>query len=584
LLQATTLSELMRDPPWRSPLCRQVMLAVFGMFVLLDVLAAIPIYQNGRAQMFENLRETARGYMTSAIDRRKFPDRETLASVGENLEFATTIRGGVFVDAIGEDVVTFGERPDITWRDATLHGQNWRFRSGARIYDVYLPPETLGISYGVLLRLDATEAHAQHMARLRELLVYGLVMAVGMSMLVGFLIGWLVAVPMQRMQRALYHALHSPDAATDHLVRIKSSTEMGVVGTQMDEFLVAVSSSFEDQRARRAWVFDQAGAALLIYSDDGVLEDANARALTLYGAKTFEELASRDQTKMMRVAGKMRAPEHLFSRGQFEASGDAYVNGRLVPCIISGDTVRGADRMVRCHFVTLTNVTPLVADMRKERQRCELLESELGQARHRVKEYRQLFEACLILMDADAAQPPERKITLMPEEMVNAWYKDNIANMVMERGDMRHTALPPTLGCPQQMRKLFNKALTVVHNRAGDQKDIVIAVTATIKDEAQTEILIRAAKEHEQGPTTLIMPAPDAPILIAGLRRLLPANGGALLRVTDAKDAGLNEVAFLIPLDIETHRRSKEDLKDAPGAPPGDPALGDEPDKAAAQA
>jgi hypothetical protein len=112
----------------------------------------------------------------------------------------------------------------------------------------------------------------------------------------------------------------------------------------------------------------------------------------------------------------------------------------------------------------------------------------------------------------------------------------------------------------------------------------VIAVTAKIQDEAQIEISVRAAKEHEKGATTMIMPSPDAPILIAGLTRLLPVNGGALLRASDAKDARLNELAFCIPLDVETYRRSTEDMTEAPGAPAEGPALADQPDKSAAKA
>jgi PAS domain-containing protein len=558
----------MRDPPWRSRVCRRIALVVFCTVLMMELMLAAWNYQTGRALMFEGLHDTARTYLTSAVDRRRFPDSEALAGVGENLLFATNIRGGVFVDAIGEDVVAFGERPDLTWQMATLRGQTWRYSMSSRLYEVYLPPETLGIPFGVLLQLDAKDVHAAHRAGIKQRLVQGLAVASLIAIVVALLVGWFALAPTQRIRRAIHQANETPSKAADHLVRLKTDTEMDIIGAELDELFQGLTASYDDERAQRATVFDQADVAMLVYSDTGVLVDANQQALTLFEAETFEELAAREQNKMIHVAGYMRSPRRMLTRGRYDVSGDAVVDGKFTPCLISGDTIRRADGTIRGNFILLTNVEPLVKDMRRERQNREQAETQLGLTRHRVNEYRQLFESCLVLLDAKDQKPPEMQVTLMPEELVNAWFKESVANGVMQKGDLRHTALPPTLGCPQQMKRIVQKALTVVHKRAAGQDNAVITVTAEVLDDTDIDITIRAAQGNENGPTTPMVAVSDAPVLIAGISRMLPANGGKLLRVSDESDPVLNELAFRIPLDIETYQANREPggaAADAPG-------------------
>ncbi|MEM8876639.1 MAG: PAS domain-containing protein [Pseudomonadota bacterium] len=552
------MSDLMRDPPWRSPLCRRIALVALCVLVISELSLAVSNYQKGRADMFEGLRDTARAYLTSAIDRRKFPDNETLVDVGENLLFATNIRGGVFVDAIGEDVVPFGQRPKLTWQMATLRGQAWRYDNARRLYEVYLSPETLGIPHGVLLQLNAKNAHASLLENTKQTLMQGVVVALIAVVIMAMAIGWFAIAPIQRIRRALYNANEKPSSAEDHLVGIQMGTEMDLVGAEIDALLRGLTASYDDERAQRAIVFEHTGPAMLIYSDQGKLVDANREALSLFDVETFEELAAREQNKLIHIGGYLRSPQKMFARGRYSVSGDAVVDGTFIPCLISGDTIHRADGTTRGNFIVLTNVEQLVKDMRRERRNRERVEVDLGQARHRMNEYRQLFESCLVLLDAKETQPPKMRITLMPEELVNAWFKENVTNNVMQKGDLRHTALPPTIGCPQQMKKIVNNALTVVHRRSVGQDDVLITVTSAISGDADLDIIIRAVEGHETGPTTMSAEVGDVPLLIAGLSRMLPAGGGRLLRTADPADPSRNELAFRIPLDVDTFRASND--------------------------
>ena len=552
------MSDVMRDPPWRSRVCRRVALVLLSTLLISELVLAVWTYQTGRAAMFEGLRDTARAYLASAIDRRKFPDSETLVDVGENLLFATTIRGGVFVDAIGEDVVTFGQRPKLTWQVATLRGQAWRYDNARRLYEIYLSPETLGIPYGVLLQMNAKTVHAALLERIQQALKKGFTVALIAVAITALAIGWFAVAPTQRIRRALHNANERPSEADDYLVGLATGTEMDLVGTEVDALLRGLTASYDDERAQRATVFEHTGPAILIYSETGKLTDANREALSLFNAETFEELAAREQKRMIHIAGYLRSPQKMFTRGRYSVSGDAVVDGTFIPCLISGDTIRRADGSTRGNFIVLTNVEPLVKDMRLERRNRERIETDLGLARHRMNEYRQLFESCLILLDAKETQPPETRVTLMPEELVNEWFEESVANKVMKKGDLRHTALPPTVGCPQQMRKIIQNALTVVHKRSAGHDDVVIAVTSVMSGDSDFDIIIRAAEGYEAGPTTMSAEAGDLPLLIAGLGRMLPAAGGQLIMTAAEQDSRLNELVFRIPLDVETFRASAD--------------------------
>lgn len=549
-----------------SRLCWQVGMWLFVALMALNAAALLPTYVLHHREMISGLETRTRHLVGAAMDNRGSHDLFDMVQMGDNLMRSTAVRGGVILDGIGSELASFGAMPQLTWKAATLLDQPWVLYRSSGVFDIFMSPESMRLDHGLILSYDANEEAGIVYADLFRQAVTGTVLAAAIAVIAMLLVGRLVVKPVNAIRQSIELALHDPEEAIKRWVPRTVGHELGLLADAAGDLLFVMAASGDEHGGAGEAASDDLPIPAISVSEHGFITSANAAALDLFGVESDVEIAKVIDGGGLRVDGRATSFKALLAEGDFDGSCEIVTASERVPCLISCAGLERHDGTLRGYMMVLVDVSDLVADMRAETERRGEVEQRLRQSEHRIGEYRQLFEACIILLDKTSAESSGSPVTIMPEMLITSWLGEMMRKEGIGQNNLRHNSLPPLIGNTGQLRKIFQLALSAVWARSL-QEDPVLFVQGAILDAENAQFAIREVRASDPKQILHASDSPEAPILIGALSRVAGQCRGGVLRSHGGAKSDLNELVIRLPLDAVTMRTIIEDQapEDLPG-------------------
>ena len=535
-----------------SRLCWQVGMWLFVALMALNAAALLPTYVLHHREMISGLETRTRHLVGAAMDNRGSHDLFDMVQMGDNLMRSTAVRGGVILDGIGSELASFGAMPQLTWKAATLLDQPWVLYRSSGVFDIFMSPESMRLDHGLLLRYDAS---AEHRAILDDLVkqgAFGLFIAFGVALITMLLLGRLVISPLRSITMAIEHSFNDSGAGEGKIsVEGVTGAEMTRLCDAINDLMFIASATAEDGFGGGDSGIEDIPMPMIALSEHGYVTAANADALALFGVDNDVEIAGAIDKGALQIEGHTCTGKQLAEQGAVETTCEVLAGKKRIPCLFSSSEQSRSDGSSRGFTVLLTDVSELVSDMREETERRSELEQKLRAMKLRINDYKQLFDACMILLDSSASDPENGPVSVMSEMLITSWLSEMMGREGVTQNNVRHNSLPPLVGCTSSLRKVFRFALSSVWARSL-QEVPVIYVQGSIVDQKSAQFIFREIKESDEQKPLHAADSAEAPVLIAALSRIVAKAKGALIRAHGGKDSDLNELVIRVPLDTET--------------------------------
>ncbi len=531
-----------------SRLARYLAITVYGT-VLAVCLATIVYRYNHTVQVhFTEKQQDVGELFRAAVDDRRFPVIPELIEIGEHLVRIGLAEGGVYVDAIGQDQGRFGQLPDLTWRDAVLTQVSERTSHDRQHLDIYLRPDETEIQYGVILRVDARPVWRAVWSDMRHELAISLVIGLLCAVAISAAVMLMVLRPLRKMTASALAAANDPGMAHRMLTGIRQNDELGSLSGAVDELLLIVSNLFNEELANAIGVINGLPEATLIYRAEGELEHANEAALALFGFDDREDFAA-IEGHFLRLDETPLSVRDAVSEGLNLTEAEVSIGGQWISAHVGGGAVRRLDGSVKRYFITISDLSPIAAQMEKLSEDKEKSDRAYKDQLLRAEELRQMLEACRILMElsGDGKRPAYRTRSIMPDRAVAKWQEQAVASGQMAPDNVRHGFLPPLTSDDLSVERIFKSALNIVRGRSNRTMP-KIAITAKPASDKLCIFTIAEIEAFTVRPRTRTSEREmDTSLYLAILAKLLSRLSG---KVTSAGGhANENLVSFVVPID-----------------------------------
>jgi len=527
--------------------CRRVALIVFATVVVLDAFVAVPVYIGHTNEFIADQASEAKVLFAAAVDTTRYPSIEALTLIGENLVRSTKVAGGIVISGAGEDRAAFGTVPSLTWADARLDGEVTRFDKETGEFDVFISPEHTQLPYGLILRLDVAKDWAHMRQHELQLVVLLLVVAVVLSVLTAVVVANQVVRPLDKVRKAVDFALNAPEETGGLRTGVSRNDEIGELARSVDQLLFLTSTTFTDELAAALAILETSPHGIVTLSEQDHFVSANAAALKLFGERDFDGLLKRDPASLFRFGDETVTGVELAARGRVLGPGEILSDSGDFPCLIAGDTVTRSDDSVLRRFLIFVDMRDLVEQVRNEVRRREAAESEVERLSGDLRLLRRMFDACLVITELDSgATNRSNAVTVQPNMMVDAWKGRLEADGFSVPTKVEHGDLPPILGDPAELRRLFDTALEVVRLRSLS-KDPHISIAGRM-DNGFLDVVVQEI--NDAGAEVAITSDIDMAILFGALGVLCRRQEGALTAMKGADDG--NRLGLQLKVDVKT--------------------------------
>lgn len=517
---------------------------MFVAVIVIQAIFTVPDYIRERSALINSAQSEATGLFLAAIDPTNFPSIEALKDIGGKLIASTDIAGGAVISGAGEIRSIFGQAPELSWVRARLNGETARLFADQGMFDLFLAPEITRIPHGVILRIDVGRQWERIEANLIERAVLAGFIALMVAGLAWIVVGCMVVRPLNAMRATVDMALMVPDQPEGWHVNVHRSDQIGALAHTLNQFLFLASTTINDDLAAAATIIDRLPHGIVVLSEHGHIVSANTAALKLFGESDVGSLAARPSTSLFRFEGD------AVDLSQFSGSGQQFGNGEILdgddkfPCLVGSGQAKRPDGTVLRRFLIFVDMRSLVDDIRAEVKRREDAEADLARLRKDIRRLKRMFDACLVITEFSAGEaPPSRVVTVTPETAIQSW-QDRLAAEEEPITGLSAGGLPPILGDPMEMRRLFDSALEIVRLRSAlDQP--AISVAATVGPGGMATFVVQ--ESDSEGDIASISSKTDVALLIAALAALCTSQDGGLVNSVGENEA--NTVAFRLKVD-----------------------------------
>ena len=521
-------------------------IVVFLTILTLEAIIMVPVFTRLKDNFIEARKLEAISLFQAAVDPTQYPSITKLVEIGDNLVRSTKIAGGTLISGAGEVRANFGEVPELTWMDARLSGNTARLNTEEAIFDLFVAPEDTQIPHGVILRVDVREDWEHVIRQMFDRALLSVFVALALTVVTILVVAREVVQPLARIRETVDEALNTPEKVEGWHTGISRNDEIGALARTVDQLLFLTSATITDELAASVSIIEKSPHGFLIFSEHGHIVSANAAALNLFGEDSFEALLRRDPASLFRFGGE------TVSAAEFAMKGPALGNGEILngaddafPCLVAADSVEGLDGAVLRRFLIFVDMRALVEEVRNEVSRREAAEADAAQLRRELRLLRRMFDACLVLTELNGDDvAPSRAVTVIPNEQVEAW-----AIRLKNEGEpsprkLNIGKLPPILGDPPQMRRMFDTALETVRLRSTlEQPEICVDANLDNADVATFTIKEGPA----DGNGLPITSNTDVALLLAALAALGRHQGSVILNTVGPEEA--NAMSFRLKID-----------------------------------
>ncbi len=501
-----------------------------------------------RAELVDRLQAETRAAVLGAINARTYPSLGDLHETGEHLVRSSDIAGGRFVSGVGAPRGEFGEPPELSWEDARLEGRHWALDPSRRWFDIFIAPEEIGLSYGLLVRVRADRHWQALLRQLAGLAVFGLAAALLVCAVTGLAARRLVSHPLKAIRASVAAGLDAPDQVAGHQSRIPGNDEVGVLSREVDSFLERVSVIMNRDLAAARSVIDRCPYAVLKCAPDGQVEAVNEAALTLFEVRSLDQVPGFDGGPLCLFQGEPTTVAGLLAEGAALGPGEVIRRDVSIPVRVGADTMRGPDGEVLGHFIMLVDVSDMVADMRRQVAFREDAIRRQRRAEGELARLKSQFEACMVILEhQQGVAAPAFPVTIDPASLLADWLDEAVERAEMAPDGIVHDELPPLRGDPGVARKLFRYLIEAVWRRHRDGRP-VIAVEA-VREGDFARLTVRGLADPIRQLTGPLDPDIDVSLQISAVAVLARSQGGELI----ARQAGeaSNAITVTAPLELD---------------------------------
>lgn len=530
----------------QSHICRHAAATIFVSMLAINTVLLMPLYFQVEKEYHLNIQAQAESYLSSIIDAGRLPSIDVLVSMGNKLAGSSDLVGGVFVDSAGETKGVFGQRPKLTWAEMKLNSDGFHtHRDDSEGYhEFFIPGDRVGFNLGTIIRYDGSRLWDLMHARLLTFAILALMGTIGISIVIVVIMAMMVMTPLQRLNKAIARALDAPEHARDYLTGFDTDDEVGATSRSLDRLLTLLSTAHADNILTPAALMERLPNPIVTFDPEEKVINANGAAKKLFGCNVIADFATIDWSSCILVDGEAVEPFELAGNGSFQCGGELQVNGEPVACLIGGNQFIGVDGEFGGVCLIFTVASDLLDDMRREKQqRIELEEATVQLRRHNLS-LKHMMDACVALIVG--GEEKVQRISLHADRYIADWLSAGGAGDT-HIAEVRHKAIPPILGDPQDGRRVFEWALTILAIRS-TATESAVAIDVKVDDEDQVTFTFREPESPSSGDAGIaqIDPYADATILVGALGRLLTRQRGKLIRPGGTRDGNVIEFMFML--------------------------------------
>jgi serine phosphatase RsbU (regulator of sigma subunit) len=243
--------EVLRLPG--SRLSRRIVFWVFFSVILIETLIFIPSYKNREKELLSQLKEVsvARVALIMQMAKQDASDDEVFQHVKQLWDDRLVV-GGTLYKADGEEIGTYGQKPELTADKFKTNGMTFLLNQDGSRYDITCSPDELQRDYLLILRHDSSSVKDRLFAFF--LRIAALVVIISLVVTVGtwLTLRWIVVNPILNLRHDLIRAGEalSNDQKTPEFYSLKAERhdELGEVIEAFRQMYAQISDAITEQK------------------------------------------------------------------------------------------------------------------------------------------------------------------------------------------------------------------------------------------------------------------------------------------------------------------------------------------------
>ncbi len=380
-----------------------ILLSVFISILLTETFVIVGNYALWKRDEIGKLDQEALLMLKANISSTSFLSVQETLEMGRRITGISVVRGGTVYTRMGEQIASFGAPPVLSM----LTFQREHIRRLTSINETYLdifyPPEITGLANPVVLRIDTSGISYLLKQRLLEKGITTLSVAFLSSIVIVFLLSYSVINPILQLRNAVLNAMDHPSATEGLRLSWKRGDEFGEIAKALDMLFLNISiDNHEDLMAVKESL-KQSAFAVLTYDQNWRLTNANEAALNLFGAKTQQDIAERNENYIRHKSDtgiKDLSPRYFIQNENIMRPVNIVTPWGLKRCFMNAIIVRKRANTVSRIVITFVDITQLVRHAEALKKKNIELSGDKADLAHRVHEMRALFQNCLTLLSA----------------------------------------------------------------------------------------------------------------------------------------------------------------------------------------
>lgn len=523
--------------------------------VVAEIIWLVPATIYTRAERMEALRREVGLMLQAAVDHTDFPTIETELSIGQRLMGMSPIEGGIFFNAAGGAVGSFGQVPDTDPANLMFQDRKMLLTGENSMETVFRDSET-GLPHHVLVRLDTTSVNEAVLMHLwRSAVAIAAVFLFAMAVLF-LILHYRVLRPVNRVREATLHALDQPHRADRRLSGLHRRDEVGELGRSIDQLLFGISLTYREDLLVMQDMLQNTPMAVITYRGDGSLHSINEGALKLLGLRSRQEFEKFDPRFL--IFKTARRPQNLIeSLENGDYRGQCRISTRQGerPILISASVHHDEDGQVMRYAMFAVDISRYIQLIEEQTAEIETFEQTRSGLRSQIAELKLAFESCLLAMEQEGSSS-SKPDTVMPDRLVSGW----LDTFQTEGEDnLFHESLPPVYGNDVNVRNIFRQALTFVQLKSVYLRPN-LSISAMVKEHS-VRFTIQDDSADAQAVRKSNDPAHFAwPLAMRGLISAMRREGGTIEKLGKGDKP---YVVFSLPLDVDTFRENRKNADES---------------------
>lgn len=484
----------------------------------------------------------------ATVDPSIFPTLDYERALLTRLTPIAHIAGARLEDLAGTALIKFGKEPELTSWQAERQRLTARQDDTGRYLDIYLSPDSSGLTHATILRIDLASYIATARENLLNLFLALLVIAAITYCGIRIILHFSLMKPIQLMHDALSRVLPQQDIADQLTISHNSSDELGLIMKMVNTLLNNISKQHQNLVHTAYQFIEHSPVPVLIYDHAEKLVYANHPALKLFEAENTTKLAQRDQG-FIRIKHEDRTKSEITTACKYLHNASSLTENIIITpsgdvnMICMGTCIQQENDTIRHHVVQLMDIGELYTRIFKEKNKEENRHTNKTEEQ-KIVALKTLLESCLVLLNPLKATRSNIGIINI-EHIIKIWSKKQ-----QQAGGQRQITfhdLPLLSGNTTIIDTLFRQALSFMDFRSNYQNSTFILTSTRKNNMVIFDLLEKLPSNPEEKIHHAINDKKAYLLCLTALQQLIRNAGGILHSHTDPNQLMLS---FSLPRSI----------------------------------